>query len=102
MKKRKWVYIQHPTIYEVFCNKCKGKNIAWSEYEHRIWCYDCRKDVVGTGGIFDGPIPIKICEMVGISFWRRYLKSDKIMKPVMSKHFLVYRMCSQKELKLLR
>jgi hypothetical protein len=61
-------YCQKPTVYEISCDLCGGSNITWSEYEHMIWCYDCQKDTPGNGGIFDGPIPMNLCEAIGISF----------------------------------
>ena len=100
MRKRKHIYIQHPTIYCISCDKCNGRNIDWSEYEHKIWCYDCKVDTDGTEGIFDGPIPINTCRMLGINFWRMNLKTEKILKLVTSKDGkrLIYRQCSAKEL----
>jgi len=97
-KKRKWVYIQHPTVYEIFCDKCGGSHIDWSEYEHKIWCYDCKEDRPGTGGIFDDPIAMNLCALLGISFKRYYFKSGKIMKPITSGHKIIYRRCSKAEL----
>jgi hypothetical protein len=66
--KRTSCYCQKPTVYEVSCDLCGGSNITWSEYEHMIWCYDCKKDTPGNGGIFDGPIPVNLSKMMGISF----------------------------------
>ena len=73
MIKRKWVYIQPPQQYEMSCDICGGANIDWSEFEHMIWCYDCEKDTPGDGGLFDGPIPVNVCRILGISFDRFYL-----------------------------
>lgn len=42
LKKRTWHYIQKPYEYEMTCDKCNGHNIEWSEYEGKIWCYDCK------------------------------------------------------------
>ena len=96
MKKRKWCYINHPGAYDIACNKCGGSNLHWSEWEHMIWCYDCEEDVPGTGGIFDGPIPMGIAGLMGFSFNRFYLASpDKMFKPVHSGNYLVYRQCSK-------
>jgi len=75
MRKRKWSWIMKPTSYEMVCDICGGHNIAWSEYEHMIWCYDCQKDTPGSGGIFDGPVPIGVCELLGLSFDRVDLKT---------------------------
>jgi len=65
-KKRTWIYIQNPKMYEIKCDKCNGTNIDWSEFESHIWCYDCKIDTKGTGGIFDGPVPIKACAVLGM------------------------------------
>lgn len=68
LKKRKDCFIQKPQVYGITCDICGGTNLHWSEWEYLIWCYDCEKDTKGTGGIFDGPIPLAICELMGISF----------------------------------
>ena len=80
MKKRKWCYIMQPTAYEIVCDICGGSDITWSEFETRIWCYDCEKDTPGTGGIFSGPIPINLCALMGISFDRIDIKTQEIIK----------------------
>lgn len=69
MKKRKWAYILPPAAYEITCDVCGGP-VEWSEYEGRVWCKKCGKDVKGTGGIFNVPVPIQACEFLGISFDR--------------------------------
>ena len=66
--KREWCYIMKPAAYEMSCDLCGGRNIIWSEFEHLIWCYDCKKDTSGNGGIFSGPIPVHFVKMFGISF----------------------------------
>lgn len=68
LKKRVECYVLKPDQFSIKCDICGGTNIHWSEYEHLIWCYDCEKDTKGTGGIFDGPIPVKVCELMGIVF----------------------------------
>jgi len=105
MKKRKWIYINSPVSYDIRCDKCwdgkineTGTNIDWSEYEGKIWCYDCKKDVTGFIGIFDGPIPMRTTELLGCSLKRFYLKSKKIMKPIISNGRVIYRQCNKKEL----
>jgi len=70
LKKRTSCYIQNPVNYEIACDKCNGTNIEWSEYEGLIWCQDCKIDTPGTKGIFDGPIPLEVCKVLGISFDR--------------------------------
>ncbi len=81
MKKRKWVYVQKPQEYEISCDMCGGNNIEWSEFEKMIWCYDCKKDTRGNGGIFDGPIPFHATEILGIRLERYYFKENEIRKP---------------------
>ena len=80
MEKRTWCYCMKPTAYEISCDLCGGTNIHWSEFEHMIWCYDCEKDTPGNPGIFDGPIPIKLCEMLGMSFDRIDLTTGERIK----------------------
>ena len=77
MKKRKWCWIMKPHAYCMTCDICGGNNITWSEYERMIWCYDCQKDTPGQGSIFDGPILLNFCLMMGISFDRVDLKTDR-------------------------
>lgn len=66
--KRRWHYIQHPAVYGMSCDLCGGSEIYWSEWKGHIWCYDCERDTVGDPGIFGGPIPVRLCESIGISF----------------------------------
>jgi len=66
-------YCMIPPNYDIQCPICKSQNIAWSEFEKHIWCYDCRRDILTiwkTGGIFSGPIPIKVAQALGLSFDR--------------------------------
>jgi hypothetical protein len=106
MRKRKWIYVHHPVKYDIRCDKCwngsleagGGTNIYWSEYEGMIWCYDCKIDIHGFRGIFDGPIPLGVMEVLGLSLNRLYFKSNKIFKPVVNKNRrVVYRRCSDNE-----
>ena len=51
------------------------------ELENQIWCEKCQKDFTPEhGGVFDGPIFVEICNMMGISFDRFNLKTNKIEK----------------------
>lgn len=78
MIRRKWCYAQKPVMYDVWCDKCEGTNTTWSEFEGMIWCYDCEIDTPGTPGIFDGPIPIKIAECLGVRFDRINLETNNL------------------------
>jgi hypothetical protein len=80
MKKREWCYCQQPVAYDMHCDKCKGTNITWSEFEGMLWCYDCEIDTPGFPGIFDGPIPVVTCKLMGISFDRIRLSDGKLLK----------------------
>ena len=79
LKKRIWHYIQKPTNYEILCDRCKGRNIEWSEFEGHIWCYDCEVDTKGTQGIFDGIISIGVCKALGISLDIYDMEKKKIV-----------------------
>jgi hypothetical protein len=77
MEKREWIYTQKPQNYEMRCDICEGTNIDWSEYQGMIWCYDCQKDTKGFG-LFDGPIPVHVCEILGIRFDRYYINENEV------------------------
>jgi len=89
---RECVFIMEPTRYAIRCDLCDSINITWSEYEHLIWCYDCQNDTAGTGGIFDGPIPLKAAELLGMSLDKVHLKTGERFTPVVNKetHKLEY------------
>ena len=90
MRKRTWIYVQKPAEYSIHCDKCGGDNIEWSEYEHKIWCYDCKIDTDGDGGIFDGPIPLGCSQLLGISFNRINLKKNRVEYPRVVGHKIKY------------
>ncbi len=92
MRKRKWMYVMSPVAYEISCDKCGGSNIAWSEFEKMIWCYDCKIDTRGNEGIFGGPIPLKVSKMFGITFDRFYLKDKKIREMKVFGDKIIYRL----------
>jgi len=83
--KRTWVYAMQPTAYEIFCDKCGGHTITWSEYRGMIWCYECKIDTPGTGGIFDGPIPLEVCNLLRITFDRIDLKTRRLKRMTKTK-----------------
>ena len=80
MKKRTSHYIQEPPTYCIECDKCDGTNITWSEFDRKIWCYDCKIDTKGTMGIFDGPIPVEACKVMGICFDKWDMVNKKVIK----------------------
>ncbi len=79
MEKRTECFVQLPQVYEIKCDVCGGDNLNWSEFDKKIWCYDCEIDTQGTRGIFDSPVPIELCKMLGISFDKIDLKTNKII-----------------------
>ena len=80
VRKRTSVFCHRPAVYSIRCDKCKGSNIQWSEFKGMIWCYKCKVDTKGTGGIFDGPIPIQLCDIMGLRFDRISLKTKKVSR----------------------
>jgi len=90
LKKREWVYVHKPVAYEMHCDKCDGINITWSEYEGMIWCYDCQIDTKGTGGMLDGPVPIHLLSIFGLSLDRICLKTKRILRMKLKDNTLVW------------
>lgn len=78
LEKRTWHYINSPASFDMHCDKCEGRNITWSEYAHKIWCYDCEVDTEGFKGVFDGPIPVEGAWMLGLSFDIFNMETGKI------------------------
>lgn len=78
MTKRTWIYAQSPAIYGLSLCKCGHKNPEWSEFEKRLWCPKCKKDFIPkSGGVFDSPILVECCALLGIFFHRIDLKTDQ-------------------------
>ena len=90
MKKRTWMYVMKPYEYEIQCDKCGSSNIEWSEFEHKIWCYDCKIDTDGTEGVFDGPIAWGVAELIGLSFNRFNIKKNRLEYPRIVGHKIKY------------
>ena len=65
-------------MFDMSCDKCGGTSIEWSEYEHKIWCYDCEIDTEGNKGIFDGPIPLRATYLLGLNFDRINLETEQL------------------------
>jgi len=77
--RRTWVYVQPPSMYEIAPCSCGNEATQWSEFRHHLWCGKCGKDFVPEhNGIFDGPIPVMACLMLGISFDRFNLETRQI------------------------
>lgn len=75
---RKWRYVMEPADYGIPGCPC-GAVAQYSEFIDKLWCPVCHIDFEPEHwGIFDGPIPIGICKMMGISFDRFNLETNEI------------------------
>jgi hypothetical protein len=78
MKLRKWHFIQPPDRFNMAGCLCGNERTKWSEFENHLWCDRCQKDFIPAhNGIFDGPIPVRTTELLGISFDRINLETSK-------------------------
>ena len=80
--RRTWVYVHQPYEYEMSCDVCGGSNLAWSEFEGFVWCYDCKMDTPGDKGIFDGPVSVALLGMFGLSLDRVSLETGRRQSPI--------------------
>lgn len=80
LKKREWVYLSPPSKFEVSGCSCGNLDCQWSEYETMLWCGKCEIDFVPIhNGVFDGPIPIELSKLMGLSFARLDLLTHDIL-----------------------
>jgi hypothetical protein len=82
-EKRKWVFAQRPREYEIAgCPQCGNLDPDWSEFAHQLWCPVCRIDFVPRhGGIFDGPIPVEACKLMGIDLRQVNIETHEVREP---------------------
>lgn len=81
LERRTWVYVQSPTSYGIAPCSCGNVETQWSEFKKHLWCATCEKDFIPEhNGIFDGPIPVKTAQMLGLSFDRFNLETEQIEK----------------------
>lgn len=79
LEKRTHVFLQPPSHFEISGCSCGNDNTQWSEYVKHIWCDKCQIDFIPEhGGVFDGPIPVKISHMLGLSFDRLNLQTNQV------------------------
>lgn len=79
LEKRTWVYTLSPDHFQMAPCKCGKTAHQWSEFKKHLWCDACEIDFIPEhNGIFDGPIPIHTCAMLGITFDRFYFEDQKI------------------------
>lgn len=81
LAKRRWCYVLKPRAFDVSPCDCGNPDIDWSEYEKHVWCAKCNKDFIPKhAGIFEGPIPVGAFSLLGLSFDRINLDTQKIEK----------------------
>ena len=70
LEKRTDVYCERPYKFEMSgCPDCGNDDCDWSEFKHHLWCQKCNKDFIpASSGIFDGPVCVAACELIGIYF----------------------------------
>lgn len=79
LEKRTWCYVQPPATYEMAGCACGDMDPQWSEFAKHLWCDRCKIDFIPKhAGIFDGPIPVTVSIMLGISFDRVDLATNKV------------------------
>jgi len=79
LEKRKWCYVLQPSAYEMAPCACGNGDTQWSEFAGRLWCSRCDVDFIPAhNGIFDGPIPVATCDLLGIYFDRVNLETNEI------------------------
>lgn len=80
-KKRRWVYAMTPAAYGIAGCPCGNEDPQWSEFRDHLWCETCRRDFVPAHwGLFDGPIPVGMTGLLGISFARVSLRTRRIIR----------------------
>ena len=79
---REWVYAQRPREYEMSgCPTCGNEDPDWSEFQHRLWCPKCQVDFVPeSSGLFDGPVPVNIAQMLGFDLRRIILATGEVQE----------------------
>ena len=75
-----------PVNLDLICPKCEGTNITWSEWEHHIWCYNCKLDVEYNPG-FSGPIPIMVAKFIGIDYRKHNIETGKIIPGEVNRYY---------------
>jgi hypothetical protein len=79
LEKREWMYCQKPAVYGIRGCACGNNECEYSEYKDHLWCAKCKKDFVPSHwGVFDGPILVQACEMLGMFFHRIDLKTNRL------------------------
>jgi hypothetical protein len=78
MTKRTWHYNQPPKVYGIEPCQCGNVDTEWSEYQGNLWCPICKVDYIPKHwGVFDGPINLNLCRLMGIDFDRWNLETNE-------------------------
>lgn len=79
LEKRTWHYLQQPSSFEIAPCACGNADTQWSEFKGRLWCDRCAVDFIPAhNGVFDGPIPVHVCGLLGISFDRFNMETQQV------------------------
>lgn len=88
LEKRSWVYVMRPSKYEIDGCACGNADPDWSEYKGHLWCQKCEKDFMpSNNGVFDGPIPVGVASLLGMSFDRYNLETKEVEPDKWEKEF---------------
>lgn len=78
--KRKYCYVMRPREYGMSGCSCGNEDPDWSEFVHHLWCSRCQKDFIPEdSGLFDGPIGLQVCSLLGISFDMFEISTGKVL-----------------------
>jgi hypothetical protein len=78
LEKRTWHYLLPPAAFEMAPCSCGNHQTQWSEFKGHLWCAKCEKDFIPShGGVFDGPIGVKLAAMLGVVFHRFNMVTGK-------------------------
>ena len=79
LQRRTWVYVMPPVAYDLPGCSCGNMDTQWSEFERHLWCEKCQKDFVPEhNGIFDGPIPAHLADLMGVRFDRIIIETGEV------------------------
>jgi len=82
IEKRTWIWAGKPLEdYEMADHECGSGQVEWSEYAKHLWCKACEVDYIPAhAGIFDGPVPVNACRMMGIPLVRIDLTTGEMLE----------------------
>lgn len=79
LEKRTWCYVQPPASFEMAPCTCGNADTQWSEFAKHLWCAKCEIDFIPKhAGVFDGPIPVTVSTVLGMSFDRVNLETNEV------------------------